>query len=48
VGSATGFLTYLLGFVYVGIHWNNHHHMFHLVERVNGTAPKANLRAVLA
>ena len=29
--SATGFLTYLLSFVYIGIYWNNHHHMFQLV-----------------
>jgi uncharacterized membrane protein len=42
-GSATGFLTYLLSFDYVGIYWNNHHHMFHLVERVNGTMLWANL-----
>jgi uncharacterized membrane protein len=26
--SATGFLTYLLSFVYVGIYWSNHHLMF--------------------
>ena len=26
VESATGFLTYLLSFVYLGIYWNNHHH----------------------
>src|SRR5680860_1149540 len=36
-GSGTGFLTYLLSFVYIGIYWNNHHHMFQVVERVNGT-----------
>src|SRR5919112_1121827 len=41
--SATGFLTYLLSFVYVGIYWNNHHHMFHVVEHVNGTVLWANL-----
>jgi len=35
--SATGFLTYLLSFVYVGIYWSNHHHMFQVVERVSGT-----------
>ena len=42
-GSATGFLTYLLSFVYVGIYWNNHHHMFQVVERVNGTVLWGNL-----
>src|SRR4051812_28882644 len=41
--SATGFLTYLLSFVYVGIYWSNHHHMFQLVERVNGGVLWANL-----
>ena len=42
-GSATGFLTYLLSFVYIGIYWNNHHHMFHVVEHVDGTVLWANL-----
>jgi uncharacterized membrane protein len=41
--SATSFLTYLLSFVYVGIYWNNHHHMFHVVEHVDGTVLWANL-----
>jgi uncharacterized membrane protein len=41
--SATGFLTYLLSFVYVGIYWNNHHHMFQVVDRVNGTILWCNL-----
>jgi uncharacterized membrane protein len=41
--SATGFLTYLLSFVYVGIYWSNHHHMFQLVQRVDGTVLWANL-----
>ncbi len=41
--SATGFLTYLLSFVYIGIYWNNHHHMFQLVQRVDGTVLWANL-----
>ncbi|MDJ0355368.1 TMEM175 family protein [Paenarthrobacter sp. PH39-S1] len=38
-----GFLSYLLSFVYVGIYWNNHHHMFSLAEKVNGTVLWANL-----
>ena len=42
-GSATGFLTYVLSFVYIGIYWSNHHHMFQVVERVNGTVLWANL-----
>ena len=41
--SATGFLTYLLSFVYVGIYWSNHHHMFHVVESVSGGVLWANL-----
>ncbi len=41
--SATGFSTYLLSFVYVGIYWNNHHHMFHVVETVSGGVLWANL-----
>ena len=30
------FLSYVLSFVYVGIYWNNHHHMLHAVKRVTG------------
>jgi uncharacterized membrane protein len=41
--SATGFFTYLLSFVYVGIYWNNHHHMFAVVDYVNGGVLWANL-----
>ena len=41
--SANGFLSYVLSFVYVGIYWNNHHHLFQLVERVDGTVLWANL-----
>jgi uncharacterized membrane protein len=37
------FLTYVLSFVYVGIYWNNHHHMFHAVHHVNGAVLWANL-----
>ena len=42
-GTATGFLTYLLSFVYIGIYWNNHHHMLHVVEHVDGIVLWANL-----
>jgi uncharacterized membrane protein len=41
--SGAGLLTYALSFVYVGIYWNNHHHMFHLVRRVSGGMLWANL-----
>ena len=37
------FLSYVLSFVYVGIYWNNHHHMFQVTERVSGTVLWANL-----
>jgi uncharacterized membrane protein len=37
------FLSYILSFVYVGIYWNNHHHMLHAAERVGGAALWANL-----
>src|SRR5690349_9377593 len=37
------FLTYVLSFVYIGIYWNNHHHMLHAVERIDGRAMWANL-----
>lgn len=36
-------VTYALSFVFVGIYWNNHHHMFHLVKRVTGGILWANL-----
>jgi uncharacterized membrane protein len=35
--------SYVLSFVYVGIYWNNHHHMLHAVHRVNGAVLWANL-----
>lgn len=37
------FLSYLLSFIYVAIYWNNHHHLFHIVERINGSILWANL-----
>jgi uncharacterized membrane protein len=45
--TGVGLLTYLLSFVYVGIYWNNHHHMFHLVRRVTGGVLWANLALLL-
>jgi uncharacterized membrane protein len=37
------FVSYVLSFMYVGIYWNNHHHIFHAVERVSGMTLWANL-----
>ena len=37
------FLSYVLSFVYLGIYWNNHHHMLHACQRVNGPILWANL-----
>ena len=37
------FLTYVLSFVFIGIYWNNHHHMMHLTEHVTGGILWANL-----
>jgi len=37
------FLTYILSFIYVGIYWNNHHHLWQAVTRVNGKILWANL-----
>ncbi|MBO0803310.1 MAG: DUF1211 domain-containing protein [Nocardiopsaceae bacterium] len=41
--AGTGLLSYLLSFIYVGIYWNNHHHMFQLVNRVSGGVLWGNL-----
>lgn len=37
------FLSYIFSFLYVGIYWNNHHHLFQAVEHVNGKVLWANL-----
>ncbi len=37
------FLSYVLSFVYVGIYWNNHHHLLHTCKRVSGSVLWANL-----
>ena len=42
-GSAPVLLAYLLSFVNVGLYWNNHHHMFHAVDRIDGRVLWANL-----
>ncbi|HEX7955942.1 MAG TPA: TMEM175 family protein [Pyrinomonadaceae bacterium] len=37
------FLSYVLSFIYVGIYWSNHHHLFQAVKHVNGRTLWANL-----
>ena len=37
------FLSYVLSFIYVGIYWNNHHHMLHAAKRASGRVLWANL-----
>jgi uncharacterized membrane protein len=37
------FLSYVLSFTYLAIYWNNHHHFFHLVRRVDGMMLWANM-----
>ena len=37
------FLSYVLSFLYVGIYWNNHHHLLHAAQRVAGSVLWANL-----
>jgi uncharacterized membrane protein len=37
------FISYVLSFIYVGIYWNNHHHMMHTAHQVNGEVLWANI-----
>lgn len=37
------FLSYALSFIYVGIYWNNHHHLLHTTQKISGTVLWANL-----
>lgn len=37
------FLSYVLSFIYIGIYWNNHHHLFHAAKHVNGKVLWANM-----
>jgi uncharacterized membrane protein len=37
------FFSYVLSFIYLGIYWNNHHHMLHTVKKVSGSMLWANL-----
>ena len=41
--DAPTFLAYVLSFIYIGIYWNNHHHLFILVSQVRGAVLWANL-----
>lgn len=41
--TGTGLLSYVLSFAYVGLYWNNHHHLFQLTERITGGVLWANL-----
>jgi uncharacterized membrane protein len=43
VPVAPVFLSYVLSFVYLGIYWNNHHHMLHACQKVTGSVLWANL-----
>ena len=36
------FISYILSFIYIGIYWNNHHHMLHAAKQVNGKTLWAN------
>jgi len=42
-GLLPTFLSYVLSFVFVGIYWNNHHHLLHACRRVNGAILWANM-----
>jgi uncharacterized membrane protein len=37
------FGSYILSFIFIGIYWNNHHHLWQAVEKVNGSVLWANL-----
>ncbi len=37
------FISYVLSFIYIGIYWNNHHHLLQAVNRVSGSALWANV-----
>src|SRR5271170_1452356 len=37
------FLSYVLSFIFIGIYWNNHHHLLHAVQKINGRVLWANL-----
>ena len=37
------FISYILSFIYLGIYWNNHHHLMHIVHKVSGSVLWANI-----
>ncbi len=39
-------LSYLMSFIFLGIYWNNHHHLFHVVEKVDGGILWANMHVL--
>ena len=43
VGLSHVFYPYVLSFIYLGVYWNNHHHMIHMTDRVTGGVLWANL-----
>lgn len=43
LAKAPIFISYVFSFIYVGIYWNNHHHLFQITEKVNGKILWANL-----
>lgn len=43
LAKAPVFLSYVFSFIYVGIYWNNHHHLFQITQKVNGKILWANL-----
>jgi uncharacterized membrane protein len=36
------FMSYVLSFIYIGIYWNNHHHLMHATQKISGAAMWAN------
>jgi uncharacterized membrane protein len=42
-GVAPNFLSYVMSFIYLGIYWNNHHHLLHACDRINGAIMWANM-----
>lgn len=43
MAKAPVFLSYIFSFIYIGIYWNNHHHLFQITQKVNGKILWANL-----
>ena len=43
LATAPVFISYVFSFIYLGIYWNNHHHLFQITQKVNGKVLWANL-----